>query len=347
MLTTSNHGLRKPEYTDNADIADINYNTDKIDNMPVLYRQSSEPSNKVSGKTLWYDTSAGSLKLWNGSEWEAVGGGSCDFMLSDTEFEANLADEDWCERFFSSRFALSTIGSGLYFDYWWDKIFASETALAFVADSSIATKIVVAAEDLRDTVFDSPDILNIFLDSDAGYSELIADDSVFDSLLQNPTALQTYLLHSRYSLSSSRTEKIWLNGTPQPPHTYTSSNGGVYSSIVDGYTSGGKALLIKNEGGAALGEFAWTIDVDLSNISQLSIYTKLERYATINRLVVRIDGTDLLNTNSNHSWTDRTFDVSSYSGVKTLSLALYNSNSATSSSYYSRCWFSDLRLVKS
>ncbi len=347
MQTTTNHGFKKPEYSDTADIADLNFNFEKIDQMPVLYRQSTEPTNKIAGKTLWYDTSAGSLKLWNGSAWEAVGGRACDFMLSDTEFEANLEDEDWCERFFNSRFALSIIESGLYFDYWWEKIFASETALTSVADSSLASRIVFASEDLRNTVFDSLDFLNIFLDSDVGYSELIANDDAFDSLIQNPTALQTYLLHNRYSLSSSRTEKIWLNGTPHPPYTYTLSNGGVYSSIDDGYTSGGKALLIKNEGGAALGEFAWTIDVDLSNISQLSIYTKFERYATINRLVVRIDGTAVLNTNSNHSWTDRTFDVSSYSGVKTISLALYNSNSSTNPSYYSRCWFSDLRLVKS
>jgi len=72
MLTTSNHGLRKPEYSDNADIADINYNTDKIDNMPVLYRAASEPTNKVPGKTLWQDTTNGLLKLWNGSSWDTV-----------------------------------------------------------------------------------------------------------------------------------------------------------------------------------------------------------------------------------------------------------------------------------
>ena len=131
-------------------------------------------------------------------------------------------------------------------------------------------------------------------------------------------------------------------------NTYTLSNGGVYSSIDDGYTSGGKALLIKKRRWCGIrGVLLGLFDVDLSNISQLSIYTKFERYATINRLVVRIDGTAVLNTNSNHSWTDRTFDVSSYSGVKTISLALYNSNSSTNPSYYSRCWFSDLRLVKS
>lgn len=73
--TTSNHGLTKPAGTDNVDIGVINANMDKIDNMPVLYRQSSEPSNKVSGKTLWYDTTNELLKLWNGTAWEELGGG--------------------------------------------------------------------------------------------------------------------------------------------------------------------------------------------------------------------------------------------------------------------------------
>lgn len=83
MLTTSNHGLRKPEYTDNADIADINYNTDKIDNMPVLYSQSTEPTNKVSGKTLWQDTTNGLLKLWNGSSWDTIAVNSAIKEVSD------------------------------------------------------------------------------------------------------------------------------------------------------------------------------------------------------------------------------------------------------------------------
>jgi len=83
MLTTSNHGLRKPEYSDNADIADINYNTDKIDNMPVLYRAASEPTNKVPGKTLWQDTTNGLLKLWNGTSWETIAVNSAIKEVSD------------------------------------------------------------------------------------------------------------------------------------------------------------------------------------------------------------------------------------------------------------------------
>lgn len=83
MNTTTNHGLNKPEYTDTADIADLNENFDAIDDMPVLYSQSSEPSNKVSGKTLWQDTTNGLLKLWNGSSWNTIAVNSAIKEVSD------------------------------------------------------------------------------------------------------------------------------------------------------------------------------------------------------------------------------------------------------------------------
>ena len=50
MVIISNHGFKKPEYSDAADIADLNFNFDKIDQMPVLYRQFTEPTNKIAGK---------------------------------------------------------------------------------------------------------------------------------------------------------------------------------------------------------------------------------------------------------------------------------------------------------
>jgi len=81
--TTTNHGLIKPAYTDAADIADLNSNFDAIDDMPVLYSQSTEPTNKVSGKTLWQDTTNGLLKLWNGSSWNTIAVNSAIKEVSD------------------------------------------------------------------------------------------------------------------------------------------------------------------------------------------------------------------------------------------------------------------------
>ena len=81
--TTTNHGLIKPAYTDAADIADLNSNFDAIDDMPVLYSQSTEPTNKVSGKTLWQDTTNGLLKLWNGASWDTIAVNSAIKEVSD------------------------------------------------------------------------------------------------------------------------------------------------------------------------------------------------------------------------------------------------------------------------
>ena len=81
--TTTNHGLTKPAGTDNVDISVINANFDKIDAMPVLYSQSAEPSNKVSGKTLWQDTTNGLLKLWNGASWDTIAVNSAIKEVSD------------------------------------------------------------------------------------------------------------------------------------------------------------------------------------------------------------------------------------------------------------------------
>ncbi len=81
--TTTNHGLTKPAGTDNVDISVLNTNFDKIDAMPVLYSQSAEPTNKVSGKTLWQDTTNGLLKLWNGSSWNTIAVNSAIKEVSD------------------------------------------------------------------------------------------------------------------------------------------------------------------------------------------------------------------------------------------------------------------------
>ncbi len=67
--TTTNHNLVKID--DNATTfaqfrINIGNNLDKIDEMAIIY-SGSEPTNKISGKTLWWDGT--NLKLWDGSLW--------------------------------------------------------------------------------------------------------------------------------------------------------------------------------------------------------------------------------------------------------------------------------------
>ena len=302
MQTTSNHGLKKPEYTDSADIADLNYNFDKIDSMPVLYRQSSEPSNKISGKTLWYDTSAGSLKLWNGSAWEAVGGGSCDFALSDTEFEANLEDEDWCERFFSSRFALATINADIFSSYWWPKIVDSQPAMEVISNSI------------------------------AGLSTALANSKATIEIWKN-----------------TNSQEIWLAGDPPPPHTYYSGTYGTVDSIITtGKTSGGKCLLIRQESKSYSGTYSWSVDLDLTDIATLKIYTKRSAYASSCFYTeIRIGGTTVYSTNdSGHAWTLRSFDVSSLSDTVTLILQMRITSTSSTTSRNGYSYFSDISLER-
>ena len=302
MQTTSNHGLKKPEYTDSADIADLNYNFDKIDSMPVLYRQSSEPSNKISSKTLWYDTTNGLLKLWNGTAWEEVGGGACDFMLSDTEFEANLEDEGWCERLFSSRFALATINGDIFSSYWWPKIVDSQQAMEVMSNSIIA--------------------------------------------------LSTALANSKAPIEiwkNTNSQEIWLAGDPPPPHTYYSGTYGTVDSIITtGKTSGGKCLLIRQESKSYSGTYSWSVDLDLTDIATLKIYTKRSAYASSYFYTeIRIGGTTVYSTNdSGHAWTLRSFDVSSLSGTVTLVLQMRITSTSSSTSRNGYSYFSDISLER-
>lgn len=302
MQTTSNHGLKKPEYTDSADIADLNYNFDKIDNMPVLYRQSSEPSNKISGKTLWYDTSAGSLKLWNGSAWEAVGGGSCDFMLSKTDLETNLANSSWLEEFFGSPLRLCAVAGGPMRSYWWPYIADTESAMEFIAADTAILSSVLADKVARDEIW-----------------------------------------------QSAKSQEIWLIGTPTPPHTYTSLYGGVYLAIVDGRTSGGKAVRIYQPNAAKSGTYDYSFDLDLTGISTLKLYTKRAVSSGYSNFYteIKIDGTTVYSENgsdSGYNFYQRSFDVSSVSGTVTIVFQMRITTTLGSSSYNWSTIFSDLVL---
>jgi len=118
MNTTTNHGLNKPEYTDPADIADLNVNFDKIDVMPILYSQSTEPTNKVANKTIWYDTTNSLLKLWNGSSWSV--------LAASSDHDHSYADIDDLE--FTAEWVPDTIEptSKVPLHTWWYDISSNE-----------------------------------------------------------------------------------------------------------------------------------------------------------------------------------------------------------------------------
>ena len=331
MQTTSNHGFKKPEYSDTADIADLNFNFDKIDQMPVLYRQSTEPTNKIAGKTLWYDTSSLILKIWNGSSWDSVGG--CDFMLSDTEIEINLTKAAWCQKLANSRFAVQGIFEGPYLDYWTEKILEQDGAKAAMIDSYLAMSYIAKLSDWM------TELTSTYYWKNELACSAVAMQSIFKEIVG-----RTIMLYEDYIgvvWINENSAEVWKGGSPAVPHTY---NDYVSSSIIDGYTSGGKGLRINKLASAPTGYYAWSADIDLTDVSSIEIYTQKAGYSSRNYLQIKIDGTSVYNSTSGHSWTKRTFDVSSLTGVKTIELALVATDNPTPAAWAD---FSDICLVKS
>jgi len=405
--TTTNHGLTKPAGTDNVDISVLNTNFDKIDAMPVLYSQSAEPTNKVSGKTLWYDTANSILRLWNGSSWESLGGGVSDVMLTDAEFESNLSDSVWCEKLASARFMLSMLLSGAHKSYWWGKIVTAQVAMEKIAASTLAMDGVSNDSDIRGWIWNSStawdEVASVsmaiakylvgeiggttadfssmsevagdstvmaaiaassvymekllasslafqaVLDDSVGMSELCDSSTAMDKVLGTVSFRSLFLLNSylmTYFWNNANSSVLWEHGSPTPPYTYASgSNGTLEGVIVDGPTSGGKAFCFRQNSGCQFGNFDYSFTLDLTDVSEFKIKLKHERYYTGNYMRLYINGSMVYSSNSVFDWTDMTFDVSGITGEVTILFRCYNQNGSTSTSWYHRAYYGDLRLA--
>ena len=62
-------------------------------------------------------------------------------------------------------------------------------------------------------------------------------------------------------------------------------------------------------------------DLDLTDINTLHIKTKADELeGNDSRLKIWVDGIEVFSTENTHGWTDRNFDVSDVTGIKTLGL---------------------------
>ncbi len=72
---TPKHGLTKLDDDStsfNQFRIDYGNNLNKIDEMAIIYSQTNEPTNKIGGKTLWWNPSTEILKCWTGFAWEII-----------------------------------------------------------------------------------------------------------------------------------------------------------------------------------------------------------------------------------------------------------------------------------
>ncbi len=259
--------------------------------------------------------------------------GLCAFLYLESEIEAKLAsDSAWCERLFKSHFTVPLIFDDYQRSYWYEVVLLEDTAIQELVESSVAMPYVAKLADWMASLTSTYTRKNWLACSQPAMA------AIFKEVVG-----RTIMLYEDYIgvvWINENSAEVWKGGSPAVPHTY---NDYVSSSIIDGYTSGGKGLRINKLASAPTGYYAWSADIDMTDVSSIEIYTQKGGYTSGNYLQIKINGTSVYNSTSGHSWTKRTFDVSSLTGVKTIELAL----NVTASNPGAYADFSDICLIKS
>jgi hypothetical protein len=136
-------------------------------------------------------------------------------------------------------------------------------------------------------------------------------------------------------------QEVWKKDIPSKETLESFESGSDSYSIVDNQYSNGKALKIKISQTRYTSNTYKTAerDLDLSGISTLEIQTKSSSGGGSNELFIKIGGNKVLSV-GNHGWTNRSFDVSSYSGKTKLVLG-----SSNYEKYYGqKAYFSAIQL---
>tara|TARA_Y100001970_G_scaffold39438_2_gene48600 strand:- start:244 stop:762 length:519 start_codon:yes stop_codon:yes gene_type:complete len=81
---------RKPVIYINGYPQELDASADRL-NLPTIFRGSSAPT--ASTADIWYDTTNNSLKMWNGSAFESVGGSNV--YIQESAPSSGIAQGDW------------------------------------------------------------------------------------------------------------------------------------------------------------------------------------------------------------------------------------------------------------
>jgi len=151
---------------------------------------------------------------------------------------------------------------------------------------------------------------------DAVSTSATAMDAVSASNLARTAAFASDFVYDTIWNGQMPSETIWNNGGT------VSLGADATQSLVSGRLGDSQAIQFSDNGGN--GQTAeWQTTLDFTNADNLVVYTQtngdslgFDRYFYIN-----VDGTEIANIKSgNTSWTERSFDVSSYSGSLQLDL---------------------------
>ena len=94
--STSKLGLTKPDLTDNVDVTVLNTNFDDIDTAAgfAIVTSSTRPASPWTGQII-YETDTESSFVWDGSAWQASGGGGGNVASDAIQPNSNEITEDY------------------------------------------------------------------------------------------------------------------------------------------------------------------------------------------------------------------------------------------------------------
>ena len=234
------------------------------------------------------------------------------FGMYPLELTASERDELYSdfEKFAGSSAAMNTI---VFFDTVMDEVSASETAMDAVIASELALDKVVESETAMDAVAASETAMDAVAASETAMDAVAASETAMDAVVASIMAITAALSSGFAVFSLWSTElastTIWEAGDPTPPHDY----GSVSTELISGPTGDGQALRFSTEDRPS-DVNTWDLTLDLTDADQLSLQTANSDGSGTRRIIVRIGGDEIFSSGSTHSFTERTLDVSSFTG---------------------------------
>ena len=179
----------------------------------------------------------------------------------------------------------------------------SEIGAGELAQSELVVNDLIRSDAARDALVNSPTGMDTVSASET------AMDAVVASIMAITAALSSgFAVFSLWSTELASTT-IWEAGDPTPPHDY----GSVSTELISGPTGDGQALRFSTEDRPS-DVNTWDLTLDLTDADQLSLQTANSDGSDTRRIIVRIGGDEIFSSGSTHSFTERTLDVSSFTG---------------------------------
>lgn len=191
-------------------------------------------------------------------------------------------------------------------------IVSSPHAMDAVADSQTAMDAVIDSQTAMYAVSDSQTAMDAVVNSKTAMNSVVGNKMSKSKLLDSPHILSTLWENVQAS------EIFWESGTPTPPENYSLGGDEFELSIQET-----KLTFVGGGGGddyETIDDY-YNFEIDLNEVDgyELLLESKSGELGTYSDMRVYIDGDEVFSENNPHDWTERSLDLSDYSGTITVS----------------------------